>query len=205
MDDIQKHFPDLTQLQLEQLNALEQLYTTWNQRINVISRKDISNLYQRHVLHSLCIAKYVHFLPTDSVLDVGTGGGFPGIPLAILYPDTPFKLVDSVGKKLNVVKAVAAEIGLRNVQTHHGRAESLQDTYTFVVSRAVTRLDTIWQWVNPLIRSGGDNPVKNGLLYIKGGDIAAELPNNCSVQIIPLPKLIDEPYFAEKSLVHLYK
>ncbi len=205
MDTLRKHFPNLTPRQYEQFTALQPLYTEWNAKINVISRKDIGNLYNQHVLHSMAIAKYVQFSPKDSVIDVGTGGGFPGVPLAILFPFTSFNLVDSVGKKLKVVDAIVAELGLDNVRTHHGRAESLQGAYTFVVSRAVTRLDTMWQWVHPLIMSTKDINGNNGLIYLKGGDISAELPNNCSVQITPLPDLIDERFFIEKSLVHIYK
>lgn len=205
MDNILKHFLHLSAVQQQQLAALGALYHNWNAKINVISRKDIDLLYPNHILHSLAIAKYIEFSAQDRVLDAGTGGGMPGIPLAILFPDTQFVLVDSTRKKLQVVDAIAAELGLSNVQTEHIRLEEIHDQYDYVVSRAVTRLDVMWGWVHQRIRQSSQNKVPNGLLYLKGGDISGELPNNCRVQKIPLQSLINEPQFVEKALVHICK
>ncbi len=205
MDAIYKHFPDLPKQQYEQLEMLGPLYAEWNEKINVISRKDIDNLYSHHVLHSLAIAKYVSFSNDDAVIDVGTGGGFPGVPLAILFPDTSFTLLDSTNKKLTVVAAICAELGLKNVTTMHDRIEDIKATFDYAVSRAVTRLDTMWQWVMPRLRQTADTSSPKGLLYLKGGDISAELPNKCIVQQIALTTLINEPFFTDKALVHIYK
>lgn len=203
MEQITKYFPQLTTLQYDQLAALEGLYTEWNQKINVISRKDITALYEHHVLHSLAIAKVITFTTGTSVLDVGTGGGFPGLPLAIMFSDTQFTLVDSVGKKLRVIDAIAKDIGLTNIQTVHARAEELPGQYDFIVSRAVTRLDEMWHWVHKKISTNQTNDLPNGLLYLKGGDISAETPQGVSVQRWELNTFFAESYFAEKSLVLL--
>lgn len=200
MESIQKHFPEMTDMQLRQYEALGPLYAEWNSKINVISRKDIDNLYTHHVLHSLAIAKYVQFRPAEVVLDAGTGGGFPGLPLAVLFPETQFILADSVNKKLTVIAAIAEEIGLQNITTKHTRVEELSGPFDYVVSRAVTRLNEMWQWVEKSIAVDSTSVVQNGLIYLKGGDISAEIPNNCSIQQIPITNLINEPYFIDKGL-----
>ena len=203
MDLIHKYFNDLSPIQYRQVAALEVLYKDWNAKINVISRKDIDNFYEHHVLHSLAIAKFITFLPNAKVLDIGTGGGFPGVPLAIMFPQTNFVLVDSIGKKLKVVDDVAKQIGLNNVTTIHTRAENLNDKFDFVTSRAVARLDVAWSWAVPLLSPVSRHGVKNGLIYLKGGDINAELPNNCIIQKAPLNYMFKEPYFAEKAIVYV--
>ena len=203
MDLIHKYFNDLSPIQYRQVAALEVLYKDWNAKINVISRKDIDNFYEHHVLHSLAIAKFITFLPNAKVLDIGTGGGFPGVPLAIMFPQTNFVLVDSIGKKLKVVDDVAKQIGLNNVTTIHTRAENLNDKFDFVTSRAVTRLDVAWSWAEPLLSPVSNHGVKNGLIYLKGGDIKPELPNNCIIQKAPLNDMFKEPYFAEKAIVYV--
>lgn len=203
MEQILRYFPGLTQTQQQQYDALSGLYTDWNQKINVISRKDIDFLYEHHVLHSLAIAKVVQFTSGSEILDVGTGGGFPGLPLAIMFPDVRFTLVDSVGKKLTVIDSIAATIGVKNITTIHTRAEDLPGTYDYVVSRAVTRLDEIWAWVHEKIATTQRNALPNGLLYLKGGDIASEIPHATMMQRWELSDMFTEPYFAEKSLVLL--
>lgn len=203
MDEITHYFKGLSDVQYQQFAALGPLYGSWNEKINVISRKDINSLYEHHVLHSLSIAKVISFAPGTRVLDVGTGGGFPGLPLAILFPQVQFTLVDSVGKKLKVINAIAAEIGLTNLTTVHQRAENLPGSFDFVVSRAVTRLDTIWGWVQNKISPNSHNTLPNGLLYLKGGDIAAELPSGVTMQRWELSSWFSGDYFAQKSLVFL--
>jgi 16S rRNA (guanine527-N7)-methyltransferase len=205
MEQVLKHFPNLSSTQITQFEALGPLYTEWNSKINVISRKDIDNLYSQHILHSMAIAKYVQFLPGQVVLDAGTGGGFPGVPLAILFPDTQFVLADSINKKLTVIATIADAIGLKNISTRHVRVEELTGPFDYVVSRAVTRLNEMWHWVEKSISYQSTSMVPNGLIYLKGGDISAEIPNNCSIQHIPLLTLINEPQFEDKALVHLYK
>ena len=203
MYEIQKYFPNLSQRQLEQFGQLEALYRAWNSQINVISRKDIDNLYIRHVLHSMSIAKFIDFKPGTKVLDIGTGGGFPGLPLAIYFPECQFILVDSIGKKLKVVEAVAIELKLANVKTKHSRAEDINEQFDFVVSRAVTRLDTIWSWSKSKISTNSYNDLRNGLIYLKGGDISAEIPNNTIVQSYSLSDLFSEDFFLGKGLVYI--
>jgi 16S rRNA (guanine527-N7)-methyltransferase len=177
MEVIQRHFSDFTETQLRQLGRLEELYRDWNARINVVSRKDIDHLYERHVLHSLAIAAWVDFAPGLDVVDIGTGGGFPGIPLAIYFPDVRFCLVDSIGKKLKVVDAVVEALGLGNVSTRHTRAEDIRDRrFDFAVSRAVAPLKDLWAWARPLLRPERKvEGFKNGLLCLKGGDLAPEI------------------------------
>ena len=175
MDILLKYFPDLDDTQKERFSQLQELYSTWNERINVISRKDIDNLYTHHVLHSLGIAKVVTFSPDAHILDIGTGGGFPGIPLAIMYPETKFHLVDSIGKKIKVVEAVATELGLTNVTWQHTRAEQLKNKYDFIVSRAVTTLPEFMTWVHGKISKSKLHTIKNGIFYLKGGDLDEEL------------------------------
>lgn len=175
MDLILKHFPDLTEEQQQQFGQLAELYAYWNERVNVVSRKDIDNLYEKHVLHSLGIAKVHRFKAGSRVLDVGTGGGFPGIPLAILFPNAHFHLVDSIGKKIMVVKEVSQALGLKNVKAEHKRAEQLKGEYDFVVSRAVTRLAAFYPWVKNKIAEGYESGLKHGILYLKGGDLKEEI------------------------------
>lgn len=175
MDVILKYFPELSEKQRQQFGQLSELYTYWNERINVVSRKDIENLYVKHVLHSLAIARIHQFQPGSAILDVGTGGGFPGIPLAILFPDSRFHLVDSIGKKIKVVNEVAQAIGLENVRAEQIRAEQIKGDYDFVVSRAVSKLSVFFPWVRRKIKPGRQFKLKHGLLYLKGGDLKAEI------------------------------
>ncbi len=205
MDLIQKYFSDLNREQVDQLSALSSLYYEWNNKVNVISRKDIDNLYERHVLHSLAIAKFISFKDGTTVLDFGTGGGFPGIPLAIMFPKVKFTLVDSIGKKINVVNSVSSALGLANVQTYNGRIEEINGQYEFFVSRAVTKLDTAWGWIGNKIDSHDNNELKNGLIYLKGGDIEAEKPNKTIVQQYPVKQWFNEPFFNDKGLVYITK
>ena len=180
------------------------LYVEWNAQINVISRKDIDELYVRHVLHSLGIAKVLEFNPTADVLDVGTGGGFPGIPLAILFPDTNFHLIDSIGKKIKVVKAVSASLLLKNVQADHIRAEQVNGKYDFVVSRAVTRLKPFYQWVSKKVKSEHRHHLANGILYLKGGDLREELKEaNKKTTTYELKAYFEEDFFDTKKVVHV--
>jgi len=198
------HFPNLSDQQKDQFNALYQLYADWNAKINVISRKDIDELYLRHVLHSLGIAKVMAFKPGTKVLDVGTGGGFPGIPLAILFPDVQFHLVDSIGKKIKVVKAVAESLGLKNVTAEQIRAEQVKDTYDFVVSRAVTRLKPFYQWVKNKIKADSSNDLNNGILYLKGGDLTEELREaKKKYTLYNLSDYFKEDFFETKKVVYV--
>lgn len=204
MEIILKYFPGLTEKQVELLGRLEPLYTDWNSKINLISRKDISEFYERHVLHSLGIAKLIRFTRGSKVLDVGTGGGFPGIPLAIFFPEAHFHLVDSIGKKVKVVKSVAEELGLQNVSAEQIRAEQLTDKYDFVVSRAVTRLPEFVPWVQKNISKKQINALPNGILYLKGGDLTEEVkPYRKKIFIQELSDYFEEPFFETKKVVHL--
>ena len=204
METIVTYFPDLSSVQLERLAALQALYAEWNARINVISRKDMDNFYLHHVLHSMSLTKVVLFKPGTRILDVGTGGGFPGIPLAICFPDCRFLLVDSIGKKTKVVQAVADHLGLNNVQVMQARAEDVNDRFDFVVSRAVTTLPTFWSWVSGKIEPQGNNSIPNGVLYLKGGDFEEEIRQLKAVsRIFEISAFFDEPYFAEKKVVHV--
>ena len=203
MDILLKYFTDLTETQKEQFSKLQDLYKDWNLKINVVSRKDIDELYLRHVLHSLGIAKVMPFKPGSKVMDVGTGGGFPGIPLAILFPETQFHLVDSIGKKIKVVNEVAEGLGLENVRTTHGRVEEVKDTYDFIVSRAVAQMETFVRWTKGKIAKKQNHDLKNGILYLKGGDLTQELQKYTSATIYDLPNYFDEPFFETKKVVHL--
>ena len=194
MDLLLKYFPNLTQLQISQFSQLQELYKDWNLKINVVSRKDIDELYLRHVLHSLGIAKVVQFKPNTKVLDVGTGGGFPGIPLAILFPETQFHLVDSIGKKIKVVNDVSEGLGLQNIKTTHGRVEEIKGTYDFIVSRAVAQMETFVFWTKGKINKKQQHPIKNGILYLKGGDLSDELKKYTSATTYNLSLIhISEP------------
>ena len=195
---LKKYFPEITAGQQQQFARLQELYTLWNSQINVISRKDIDLLYERHVLHSLGIAKVMAFLPGENVLDVGTGGGFPGIPLAILFPETNFHLVDSIGKKIKVVNEVAAALGLKNVRGTHARAEEIKEQFDFVVSRAVTQLKDFYPWVKGKFRKQSNNKLPNGILYLKGGDLTQEIADaGLSVQQFFLKNYFDELSYEE--------
>ena len=203
MDLLLKYFPNLTQLQISQFSQLQELYKDWNLKINVVSRKDIDELYLRHVLHSLGIAKVVQFKSNTKVLDVGTGGGFPGIPLAILFPETQFHLVDSIGKKIKVVNDVTEGLGLQNIKTTHGRVEEIKGTYDFIVSRAVAQMETFVFWTKGKINKKQQHPIKNGILYLKGGDLSDELKKYTSATIYNLPDYFAEDFFETKKVVHL--
>jgi len=202
-DLLLKYFPDLSTAQQQQFNCLPELYRFWNDQINVISRKDIEQLDERHVLHSLGIAKVILFLPGEKVLDVGTGGGFPGIPLAILFPETQFYLVDSIGKKIKVVNEVAAALGLKNVKAFHQRAEDVNEKFDFVVSRAVTRLKDFYPWVKGKFNKQSKNTLPNGILYLKGGDLADEIGDSgLAVQQFHLGEYFKEEFFETKKVVY---
>ncbi len=201
---IEKYFPNLTDHQREQFAALETLYGDWNEKINVISRKDMDSLYEKHILHSLGIAKVMEFAPGTKVLDIGTGGGFPGIPLAILFPEVSFTLADSIGKKITVVREVAEAVGLQNVKPVHARAEYIKDRFHFVVSRAVTQMPVFLRWLHGKFEKEQFNPKHNGILYLKGGDLAEELAG-LRAEIFQLTDYFDEPFFETKKVVYLSK
>ena len=204
METISKYFPELTDKQKNQLETLDTLYKEWNAQINVISRKDIEELYLRHVLHSLGIAKVIDFKPGTKILDVGTGGGFPGIPLAILFPDSKFHLVDSIGKKIKVVNAVKDALGLENLVAERARAENIRDSYDFVVSRAVTRLKPFYQWVKNKIERNSAHHLKNGLLCLKGGDLKEELAESKKkYKIYSLSDYFEEDFFETKKVIYV--
>ncbi len=204
MDIILKYFPKLSERQIQQFRLLEELYADWNQKINIISRKDFSSLYEKHVLHSLGIAKFIRFTEGSEILDVGTGGGFPGIPLAIFFPEIRFHLVDSIGKKIKVVNGVAEALKLQNVSAEQIRAEQIKGKYDFVVSRAVTRLPEFVPWVKGCIAKQQKNAIANGILYLKGGDIQAEIkPFKKNVFVQHLSAYFEEEFFETKKLVHL--
>ncbi|MEY3236512.1 MAG: hypothetical protein RI883_613 [Bacteroidota bacterium] len=204
MKTIEKYFPNLTDLQRKQFADLEGLYKFWNEQINVISRKDTENFYERHVLHSMGIAKIMTFKDGTTILDIGTGGGFPGIPLAILFPNCHFTLIDSVGKKIKVVNEVAESIGLTNVIGIHGRAESLKEKFDFIVSRAVTAMPAFLYWTRGKFNKKSNNSLPNGILYLKGGDLKEELkPLKQKHKIIPLNKFFNDEFFETKKVVYV--
>jgi 16S rRNA (guanine527-N7)-methyltransferase len=197
------HFPQLTTHQKEQFEALLPLYADWNQRINVISRTDMEHFYTRHVLHSLGIAKTQAFHSGAKILDVGTGGGFPGIPLAILFPEVQFTLVDSIGKKIKVVRAVATALELKNVNAFHQRAEDVEGVFDFVVSRAVTRMERFVPWVEKKISANHKHSRANGILYLKGGDLTEELAAFLKAETYDLSNYFEDPFFETKKVVYV--
>lgn len=203
MDEILKYFPNLTDIQKEQFEKLDFLYHDWNEKINVISRKDIDALYTKHILHSLGIAKIIKFEPGTYVLDVGTGGGFPGIPLAILFPETRFYLIDVIAKKIKVVQAVAEGLGLKNVKAEQIRAENVKGDFDFIVSRAVTNMPDFVSWVETKIKKNNKHELKNGILYLKGGDLTEELKDFPKATEYNLADFFEDEFFETKKVVHL--
>ncbi|WP_149527162.1 16S rRNA (guanine(527)-N(7))-methyltransferase RsmG [Sphingobacterium hotanense] len=205
VDIIYQHFPNLTETQKEQFAKLAEVYPFWNDQINVVSRKDIESLYLKHVLHSLGIAKFVtEFTPGTRILDVGTGGGFPGIPLAIMFPQVQFHLVDSIGKKIKVVRGVAEAIGLTNVEADHMRAEQIDYKYDFVVSRAVTRLAEFIPWIRNKFEKQDKNGIPNGILYLKGGDLKEEIKEaRVKAELHPLSTYFKDEFFDTKYVVYV--
>ncbi|HEX9153119.1 MAG TPA: 16S rRNA (guanine(527)-N(7))-methyltransferase RsmG [Flavobacterium sp.] len=203
MDEILKYFPYLTDIQKEQFEKLDLLYHDWNEKINVISRKDIDALYTKHILHSLGIAKIIKFEPGTYVLDVGTGGGFPGIPLAILFPETRFFLIDIIAKKIKVVQAVVEALELKNVKAEQLRAENVKGDFDFIVSRAVTNMPDFVSWVKTKIKKNNKHELKNGILYLKGGDLTEELKDFPKAKEYNLADFFEDEFFETKKVVHL--
>jgi len=211
MEIILKYFSDFKPQQLDQLKALDELYKDWNSKINVISRKDIEGLYEKHVLHSLSIAAVFDFKPGSEIIDIGTGGGFPGIPLAIFFPEVKFRLVDSIAKKLKVVQGVADAVGIKNVTTQHTRAEDIKNKkFDFAVSRAVAPLKDLWRWSKPLLKSrelgvdSSESTNKPGLICLKGGDLTIEInESGTRPRVIPISEIFPEPFFADKFLLYV--
>lgn len=207
MELIKQYFTDFTEQQWQHFESLEAVYQEWNERINVISRKDIQSLYLKHVLHSLSIAAVCNFADGTKVVDIGTGGGFPGIPLAIFFPEVEFLLVDSIGKKLKVIEAVVEELGLKNVRIQHERIEKIAEKdFDFAVSRAVTSLKKLWQWSRPLLKRGHQSEMANGLICLKGGDLAEEIyESNTRPHIFEIETIFKEEYFQDKYVVYVPK
>ena len=203
MELILKYFPDLTENQINQFEALESLYKDWNAKINVVSRKDIDELYLKHVLHSLAIAKVIQFTDCSTILDVGTGGGFPGVPLAIMFPNCQFHLVDSINKKLKVINAVCEALEITNIKTTHSRVEAIDKTYDFIVSRAVTAMPEFTKWVKGKTAKRQQNELKNGILYLKGGDLTEELKQYTNVKAFLLSDYFEEEFFDTKKVIYL--
>ena len=203
MKTLKKYFPELTAHQIKQFEQLEDLYKEWNAQINVVSRKDIDELYLRHVLHSLAIAKVQPFVDGAAVLDIGTGGGFPGIPLAILFPEANFYLVDSIGKKIKVVNEVVSALGLQNVKAEHQRAEKVKEQFDFIVSRAVTNMNDFVKWTKGKIKKKSNHELKNGILYLKGGDLTEELSAFPKATLFDLSNYFEEDFFETKKVVHI--
>ena len=200
---IQKYFSDLSEGQLIQFEKLELLYKYWNSRINVISRKDIGSLYLKHVLHSLAIAKFIQFSKGTHIIDVGTGGGFPGIPLAILFPDAKFHLVDSIEKKVRVVDAVSKELSLKNVTTQCKRVEDMDDKFDFILTRAIADMSTILEWTVNNISPNSNNIIPNGIIALKGGDLDKELSRIENKKVVAIKDYFDDHYFINKKLVYV--
>jgi 16S rRNA (guanine527-N7)-methyltransferase len=206
MDLIRTYFPDLSDVQIKQFAQLPELYSEWNSQINVISRKDIQQLTERHVLHSLAIARFIHFAPGSRILDIGTGGGFPGIPLAIYFPECHFTLCDSIAKKIKVVDGVASSLGLTNVETHVGRVEKIEAKFDFIVSRAVAPLPELLKWTYNKIRKEQRNVMQNGWICLKGGDLVEEATNTRKdFQILPVQTWFREEFFETKRIVYVRK
>ncbi len=206
MELINKYFPNLTDRQMKQFAMLGDLYKEWNAKINVISRKDIDNIYEHHILHSLAIAKVIEFKSGTKLLDVGTGGGFPGIPLAILFPNCRFHLIDAIGKKITVVNEVSKAVGLSNVYGEHIRVEKLKTQYDFIISRAVTQFDKFWKICHKNISKKNQNAFDNGIIYLKGGNFDEELIDiKKKVQIFPISNYFTEPFFETKKVIHFRK
>ncbi|MFY7743237.1 MAG: 16S rRNA (guanine(527)-N(7))-methyltransferase RsmG [Flavobacterium sp.] len=203
MEEILKYFPNLSENQIVQFKKLGELYPEWNAKINVISRKDIDELYVKHVLHSLGIAKVIEFLPKSTVLDVGTGGGFPGIPLAILFPESRFYLIDVIAKKINVVNEVVTALDLKNVKAEQLRAENVKSDFDFIVSRAVTNMPDFVSWIKDKIKKQNNHALKNGILYLKGGDLTEELKDFPKATLYNLSDYFTEEFFETKKVVHL--
>ena len=203
MENIIKYFPNLSEKQLFQFQALLPLYTKWNYKINVISRKDMEDFYIHHVLHSLGISKFISFIPRTEILDFGTGGGFPGIPLAIMFPHVKFYLVDSIGKKIKVVKNISQEIGLENVHVENIRGEQFSKKVDFIISRAVSSMDVFVPWVENKINSISKNKINNGIIYLKGGDLKDELTSFPESKVYSLNTHFEHSYFETKKLVYL--
>jgi len=206
MEQILSYFPKLSETQIQQFSALQNLYTDWNSKINVISRKDIENLYERHILHSLTIAKFIKFRTGASIVDLGTGGGFPGIPLAILFPNVNFTLIDGTGKKITVVNAVAEAIELENVKGIQVRAEEIKMKFDFVVTRAVATLDKLMPWTQRLVHQNDRHAIPNGLIALKGGRVNAEIASlgkQFYSEKYPIHKYFKEPFFEEKYLIYV--
>ncbi|MFO7842640.1 MAG: 16S rRNA (guanine(527)-N(7))-methyltransferase RsmG [Bacteroidales bacterium] len=204
MKIIKKYFPSITEQQSAQLQELQKVYQYWNHKINVISRKDIDHLYERHVLHSLAIAKIIDFVPNTQIIDIGTGGGFPGIPLAILFPECHFHLVDSIAKKIKVVNEVAHAIELKNIHAEQIRAEKVKSKYDFVISRAVTSLPLFYNWVKGKINKNSINELPNGIIYLKGGDLTEEIKKfKPAVKVFNINQHFEEPFFETKKMVYL--
>ncbi|MFK8267848.1 16S rRNA (guanine(527)-N(7))-methyltransferase RsmG [Capnocytophaga cynodegmi] len=203
MDCINKYFNNLTEKQILQFEKLKPVYEQWNAKINVISRKDMDSFYERHVLHSLAIAKVVSFLADSEILDVGTGGGFPGVPLAILFPQTKFTLVDSIGKKIKVVEEVCKELDIKNVTAINSRAEQIDKKFDFIVSRAVTQMPEFVKWVKGKIKKSSKHSLDNGILYLKGGDLTEELASFKNIQLYEISNFFSEEFFETKKVVYL--
>ena len=204
MEIILKYFPELSEEHKRKFLLLQELYEEWNNKINVISRKDIDHLYERHVLHSLSIAKVIQFKPNTKILDIGTGGGFPGIPLAILFPECKFHLVDSIGKKIKVVQEVSSTLGLKNIKAEQIRAEQIRDTYDFIVSRAVTAFPVFYNWVRKKVNQESQNKLKNGILYLKGGDLEEELKIfKLRISSFEISEFFAESFFETKKIIYL--
>lgn len=205
MDVLLKYFSDFTQEQLKQFEALDAVYREWNEKINVISRKDIDNFYTNHVLHSLSIAATIQFKDGVQIVDIGTGGGFPGVPLAVFFPNVRFHLVDSIGKKLKVVEAAVDALGLKNVTTQHTRAEDIKNRkFDFAVSRAVAPLKELWSWAQPLINKGREHDLSNGLICLKGGDLTQEIhDSHLRPNVVSVESLFNEPHFKDKYVLHV--
>ena len=201
---IKNYFPEISKSQEEKFIQLQDLYEFWNKQINIISRKDIQELYIRHVLHSLAIAKFIQFKPKTSILDIGTGGGFPGIPLALLFPQSTFHFVDSMAKKIKVVKEISAELGLENVTSEHARVEKIAGEFNFVVSRAVAPARKIWQWTHQKIKISASAENANGIIALKGGDLEIEMKAlNKSHQEINIKDYFEEPFFETKKIIYI--